>query len=76
MEVYSDQKDFITAQVVSTRDIASNLWNDWFTGVWPTGRQAGRQTGRQMRGVMEEQTDRWTASSVVRPWTGRLFTVR
>lgn len=32
MEVYSDQKDFITAQVVSTRDITAGTWNDWFTG--------------------------------------------
>nr|AEU04700.1 fatty acid delta-6-desaturase [Lobosphaera incisa] len=32
MEVYSDTKDFVTAQIVSTRDILSNVWNDWFTG--------------------------------------------
>ena len=32
MEVYSTEKDFVTAQVVSTRDIVSGLWNDWFTG--------------------------------------------
>lgn len=32
MEVYSDTKDFITAQVVSTRDISAGVWNDWFTG--------------------------------------------
>ena len=32
MEVYSTEKDFVTAQVVSTRDIAPGLWNDWFTG--------------------------------------------
>lgn len=32
MEVYSTEKDFVTAQVVSTRDIASGTWNDWFTG--------------------------------------------
>lgn len=32
MEVYSTEKDFVTAQVVSTRDIASGIWNDWFTG--------------------------------------------
>jgi len=32
MEVYSDEKDFITAQVVSTRDITAGVWNDWFTG--------------------------------------------
>ncbi len=32
MEVYSTEKDFVTAQVVSTRDIVSGVWNDWFTG--------------------------------------------
>ena len=32
MEVYSLQKDFFTAQIVSTRDIHSSAWNDWFTG--------------------------------------------
>ena len=32
MEVYSSEKDFVTAQVISTRDIAPGLWNDWFTG--------------------------------------------
>lgn len=32
MEVYSDNKDFATSQLVSTRDIAPGLWNDWFTG--------------------------------------------
>lgn len=32
MEVYSDSKDFVTAQVVSTRDIAYNAWVDWFMG--------------------------------------------
>ena len=32
MEVYSDEKDFITAQVVSTRDISGSRWNEWFTG--------------------------------------------
>lgn len=32
MEVYSSDKDFVTAQVISTRDIAPGLWNDWFTG--------------------------------------------
>lgn len=32
MEVYSTEKDFVTAQVISTRDIAPGLWNDWFTG--------------------------------------------
>ncbi|KAK9831972.1 hypothetical protein WJX81_004513 [Elliptochloris bilobata] len=32
MEVYSGSKDFVTAQVVSTRDILSTPWTDWFTG--------------------------------------------
>ena len=32
MEVYINPKDFISAQVVSTRDITSSLWHDWFTG--------------------------------------------
>lgn len=32
MEVYCDTKDFVTAQIVSTRDITAGLWNDWFTG--------------------------------------------
>jgi hypothetical protein len=32
MEVYSDTKDFVTAQIVSTRDITAGIWNDWFTG--------------------------------------------
>lgn len=32
MEVYVGPKDFITAQMVSTRDINAGLWNDWFTG--------------------------------------------
>lgn len=32
MEVYSTEKDFVTAQIVSTRDITAGLWNDWFTG--------------------------------------------
>lgn len=32
MEVYSTEKDFVTAQVVATRDIVSGVWNDWFTG--------------------------------------------
>jgi len=35
MEVYNDEKDFITAQVVSTRDITAGVWNDWFTGLPP-----------------------------------------
>lgn len=32
MEVYSDKKDFVSAQVVSTRDIAYNFWVNWFMG--------------------------------------------
>eukprot|EP00898_Chlorokybus_atmophyticus_P000597 jgi/Chlat1/1538/Chrsp122S00078 len=33
MEVYNDRhKDFVSKQVVSTRDIQSSLLNDWFTG--------------------------------------------
>lgn len=32
MEVYVGPKDFITAQMVSTRDINAGLFNDWFTG--------------------------------------------
>ncbi|GMH38546.1 hypothetical protein BSKO_06430 [Bryopsis sp. KO-2023] len=32
MEVYCDVKDFVTAQVVSTRDIAHNAWVHWFMG--------------------------------------------
>lgn len=39
MEVYSDEKDFITAQVVSTRDITAGVWNDWFTGAPPACEQ-------------------------------------
>ena len=32
MEVYTNPKDFISAQLVSTRDINAGPWNDWFTG--------------------------------------------
>lgn len=32
MEVYSGAKDFVTAQVISTRDIAYNAWVHWFMG--------------------------------------------
>jgi acyl-lipid Delta6-acetylenase / acyl-lipid (9-3)-desaturase len=32
MEVYMDRKDFVSAQIVSTRNISSTLWMDWFTG--------------------------------------------
>ncbi len=32
MEVYTNPKDFISAQLVSTRDISAGPWNDWFTG--------------------------------------------
>jgi acyl-lipid Delta6-acetylenase / acyl-lipid (9-3)-desaturase len=32
MEVYMDKKDFVSAQIVSTRNIDSTVWMDWFTG--------------------------------------------
>jgi fatty acid desaturase len=32
MEVYNTSKEFVSAQIVSTRDIKGNLFNDWFTG--------------------------------------------
>eukprot|EP01026_Neomeris_dumetosa_P059218 TRINITY_DN5527_c0_g3_i4.p2 TRINITY_DN5527_c0_g3~~TRINITY_DN5527_c0_g3_i4.p2 ORF type:complete len:243 (-),score=14.13 TRINITY_DN5527_c0_g3_i4:145-873(-) len=32
MEVFSERKDFPTAQVLTTRNIESTLWNDWFSG--------------------------------------------
>ena len=32
LQVYSTNKDFVTAQIVSTRDISSGLFEDWFTG--------------------------------------------
>ena len=32
MEVYTTTHDFVTAQAVSTRDIAPGAWADWFTG--------------------------------------------
>jgi acyl-lipid Delta6-acetylenase / acyl-lipid (9-3)-desaturase len=32
MEVYMDKKDFVSAQIVSTRNIDSTMWMDWFTG--------------------------------------------
>lgn len=32
MEVYSSVLDWMTAQAVSTRDVTSTLWSDWFTG--------------------------------------------
>jgi acyl-lipid Delta6-acetylenase / acyl-lipid (9-3)-desaturase len=32
MEVYMDKKDFVSAQLVSTRNIDSSLFMDWFTG--------------------------------------------
>lgn len=32
MEVYSAPKDFVTAQVISSRDISPTAWNAWFTG--------------------------------------------
>jgi len=31
-EVYADSKDFVSAQVVSTRDVDGGVFNDWFTG--------------------------------------------
>ncbi len=31
-EVFSQPKDFFSAQIRSTRDIDAGLWNDWFTG--------------------------------------------
>ena len=32
MEVYSSVLDWMTAQAVSTRDVVSTPWTDWFTG--------------------------------------------
>lgn len=32
MEIYNDAKDFYSAQIVSTRDVAGSVFNDWFTG--------------------------------------------
>lgn len=32
MAVYNAPMDFVTAQVISTRDILSSAWTDWFTG--------------------------------------------
>lgn len=32
MEVYSAPQDFVTAQVISSRDLQANVWNIWFTG--------------------------------------------
>lgn len=32
MEVYNTSKDFVNAQVISTRDIKAGWFNDWFTG--------------------------------------------
>ncbi|BBN15133.1 protein MpDES6 [Marchantia polymorpha subsp. ruderalis] len=32
MDVYNDPRDFVTAQVTSTRNIEGNFFNDWFTG--------------------------------------------
>jgi fatty acid desaturase/cytochrome b involved in lipid metabolism len=31
-EVYNTSKDFVNAQVASTRNIEANMFNDWFTG--------------------------------------------
>jgi hypothetical protein len=32
MAVYSKPPDFYSAQIISTRNISSGLWNDWFSG--------------------------------------------
>lgn len=32
MEIYTDDKDFVTAQLVSTRNIHPGLFMDWFCG--------------------------------------------
>ena len=32
MEIYSDSKDFVTSQVISTRDIVGTRWVNWFMG--------------------------------------------
>ncbi|KAL2621873.1 hypothetical protein R1flu_002078 [Riccia fluitans] len=32
MDVYNDPRDFVTAQLSSTRNIEGNFFNDWFTG--------------------------------------------
>lgn len=32
MEVYNTSKDFVNAQIASTRDIKAGMFNDWFTG--------------------------------------------
>eukprot|EP00803_Ostreobium_quekettii_P006432 evm.model.scf_162EXC.11 EVM.evm.TU.scf_162EXC.11 scf_162EXC:68504-69934(-) len=32
MEIYSDSKDFVTSQIVSTRDITGTQWVNWFMG--------------------------------------------
>ncbi|CAM6098804.1 unnamed protein product [Calypogeia fissa] len=32
MDVYNDPRDFVRAQVTSTRNIEGNFFNDWFTG--------------------------------------------
>ena len=32
MEVYMDKKDFVSAQLVSTRNIDASPWMDWFSG--------------------------------------------
>jgi acyl-lipid Delta6-acetylenase / acyl-lipid (9-3)-desaturase len=32
MEVYMQPKNFVAAQLVSTRNISSSMWMDWFTG--------------------------------------------
>ena len=32
MTIHNKPTDFVTAQVLSTRDILSSAWTDWFTG--------------------------------------------
>lgn len=32
MEVYSDARDFVSAQLASTRNVHASAFNDWFTG--------------------------------------------
>ena len=32
MTIHSAPTEFVTAQVMSTRDILSSAWTDWFTG--------------------------------------------
>jgi fatty acid desaturase len=32
MEVFNDKRDFMRAQLASTRNVSGGLFNDWFTG--------------------------------------------